>query len=485
MTDALPPSNLKKQSMTAMLWSGADLFLRQGVQFVVTVILARLLLPEEFGTIALLYLFTGIASVFIDGGFSSALVQKQDATQTDESTVFWINLVIGIVSGLALWAMAPLIAEFFGYPILVPLTGMLAIGLTVNALGSIHLTLFGKNLDFKKPMFVSAVASIVSGVTTIALVINDFGIWALAWQTIVASMVSTLMLWLVSPWRPTFEFSLYSARGLFRFGSYLMLSALIEVAYSRMYALLIGKLHGVRELAYYNRADNTKQIPVDVLSDAFARVIFPVFSAAAGDTERLRNGVRLSVQTMMLIQLPMMFGLMATAENCIYVLFGERWLSVAPILQVLCIAGMFWPLQVINLNVLKAQGHSDLFFRLEIVKKIVGIISLLIGSFYGVMGIAWCQVAYSLVSFLINAYYTKHQLRYGAYEQICDSLRTILVAILMAIAVHFLGAQLGVGASLTLFLQVSFGVTMFVLLARLFRLEGYKSITGLFRRQGV
>jgi O-antigen/teichoic acid export membrane protein len=164
-----------------------------------------------------------------------------------------------------------------------------------------------------------------------------------------------------------------------------------------MYALLIGKLHGVRELAYYTRADNTKQIPVDVLSDAFARVIFPVFSAAAGDTERLRNGVRLSVQTMMLIQLPMMFGLMATAENCIYVLFGERWLSVAPILQVLCIAGMFWPLQVINLNVLKAQGHSDLFFRLEIVKKIVGIISLLIGSFYGVMGIAWCQVAYSLV----------------------------------------------------------------------------------------
>ncbi len=459
-----------------MVWSGADLFMRQGVQFFVAVILARILSPEEFGTIALLYLFTGIANVFIDGGFSSALVQKQDATHTDESTVFWINLATGFLAALALWAMAPGIAKFFGYPILVPLTGTLAISLAVNALGSIHLVLFSKRLDFKKPMLVSAVASVVSGSTAVVLAMNEYGIWALAWQTIVASLVSTLMLWFVSPWRPALVFSITSATGMFRFGSYLMLSSLLDIIYNRIYALLIGKYYGVRDLAFYNRADNTKQIPVDVLSNTLARVAFPAFSAAADDPEKLRRGVQSAVRTMMLINCPIMFGIMATAENVIVVLFGETWRPAAPILEVLCISGIFWPLHVINLSVLKAQGHSELFFRLEIIKKIVGSAFLLAGTFYGVIGIAWSQAVFGLFGFLINAFYTGKYLKYGAIGQSADAIAALTAAALMGAVVSWLGVALNQNAYVLLAIQICSGVLMFFLVAWFTNIPGVDEI---------
>jgi teichuronic acid exporter len=458
--------------MTAMLWSGADLFMRQGVQFVVAVILARLLSPEEFGTIALLYLFTGVASVFIDGGFSSALVHKQDASLIDESTVFWINLAMGALAALGLWSLAPWIAEFFEYPILAPLTNVLAISLAVNALGSIHLVLFSKRLDLKRPMFVSAVASIISGATAIALAMNDFGIWALAWQTIVASVMSTLLLWFVSPWRPRLVFSIAAASGMFRFGSYLMLSGLLDITYNRIYSLLIGKFYGVRDLAFYNRADNTKQIPVDLLSSALSRVAFPAFSAAAGDVEKLRRGVQSAVRVMMLINLPIMFGLIATAENVIIVLFGEVWRPAAPILEVLCIAGIFWPLHVINLSVLKAQGHSDLFFRLEIIKKLVGAAFLLAGSFYGVIGIAWSQAAFGLFGFIINAYYTDRYLEYGVIKQVRDFAGTLITAIAMAATVYWIAEACQAKVSVLLAIQVLTGAITFISLAWLVRLSG-------------
>jgi O-antigen/teichoic acid export membrane protein len=480
-----PPANLKARSLVAMLWSGADLFMRQGVQFVVAIILARLLSPEEFGTIALLYLFVGIAGVFADGGFSSALVQKQDATHADESTVFWINLAMGALVASALWLVAPWIAAFFGYPVLVPLAGMLAISLFLNALGSIHLVLFSKRLEFRRPMMISVSAALTSGTVAILLADRGFGVWALAWQAVVSSLVSTLLFWTLSPWRPAAAFSLASARRLFRFGGYLMMSGLLDVIYNRISSLLIGKVYGVRDLAFYNRADNTKQIPVDVLSNALGRVAFPMYSAAAGSPDRLRNGIRLSVQGMTLINTPMMLGLLATAENLVPVLFGEKWQPAVPILQVLCIAGIFWPFHVINLNVLKAQGHSDLFFRLEIVKKIVGVSCLAIGSLYGVMGIAWSQVAFGLAAFLINAHYTGKQLRYGAYAQAGDASAVFLVSAAMALAVFAIGRFIEAKMPVVLSVQIITGVIMFVALAVLFRLEVYRVVSELIRRRQI
>lgn len=464
-----------------MLWSSADLFMRYGVQLVVAVILARLLQPEEFGTIALLYLFTGIASVFIDGGLSAALVQKQDATQTDESSVFWANNGVALLCALLLWLAAPLIASFFGFPILIPLTGMLAVSLVLNALGSIHLVLLSKKLDFKMPMLVSSAAAVISGATAIAMAMQGFGIWALAWQAVVSSLVSTVLLWCLSSWRPTLEFRFASLKGLFRFGGYLMLSGLLDIAYNRAYSILIGKFYGVRDLAFYNRADNTKQIPVDVLAAALSKVAFPVFATVAGDPEKLRRGVRTVVLVIMFVNLPVMFGLMATAENVIRLLFGEQWLASVPILQVLCIAGMFWPLHVINLSVLKAQGHANLFFRLEVIKKTIGAAALLVGTYYGVMGIAWSQVFMGAAAFAINAHYSGKYLGYGAIPQLIDTLSSFLMAGGMAAVVLGIDNLVSMTASAQLALQVSVGFISFLMLAVVFRHSALREILDLIR----
>jgi len=475
--------SLKAKSIRAAIWSSADLFFRQGAQFVVGVTLARLLSPEEFGTIALLYLFIGIAGVFIDSGFSSALVKKRDASHIDESTVFWINLAMGVLVAGLLTLIAPLMVRLYGYPILLSLTQMLACGLFINSLGSIHLVMLNKQLNFKKPMMITVVSSILSGSVAIFLAYKGFGVWALAWQSLIASFCSTVMLWLVNSWRPLFRFSFASARELFGFGSYLMLSALLDIAYNRIYSLLIGKFYGVSELAFYNRADNTKQIPTDILSLSLNRVAFPIFSAAADDKAKLLRGTRLAIRLIMLINIPMMLGLMVAAENVVLVLFGEQWRQAAQLLEILCLAGVFWPLHVINLNVLKALGYSGLFFRLEVVKKVIGASLLALGMFYGVVGLAWSQAAFGLVAFFINAYYTRKYLHYGPLKQIADFSGILLISILMGYVVFEVGTMVHLEIWKILAVQVLSGVSIFLMLSKLTRLKAFAEMWQMLRRK--
>jgi O-antigen/teichoic acid export membrane protein len=480
MIDSQHSHSLKKKSVSAVLWSGGDAFLRQGLQFVVSIILARLLTPEEFGTVALLYLFTGIAGVFIDSGFSAALVQRQDVTHTDESTVFWFSLGMGAATAALLWLVAPWIAGFYGQPVLVPLTAILAISLLINSLGSIHMTLLTKRLDFKTPMKVGAAATSVSGLVAVGMATSGFGIWALASQVLAASIVTTALLWLLSRWRPALVFSLESARRLFGFGGFLMASSLLDVAYNRLYTLLLGKLYGVRDLGLYTRADNTKQIPVDLLANTLSRVAFPIFSAAASDREKLKRGLRLAIRGAMLFNVPMMLGLMATADNVILVLFGAQWLGAVPLLQVLCLAGVFWPLHVLNLNALKAQGHSRLFFRLEIFKKIIGVAFIVAGVQFGVLGIAISQVAFGALAFLINSHYTATMLNYGWLQQLRDTSGIAFASFMMLCAVLVVGAYVDEAGTLKLALQVATGVAVYLTLGWTLRLRAFSDARWMF-----
>jgi teichuronic acid exporter len=467
---------LKQQAKTAVIWSGADIMMRQGLQFVISIALARMLSPEEFGTIALLYLFVGLAGAFVDCGFSSALIQRRDITHTDESTVFWFNLSMGMAMALVLWLLAPWLASFYKLPILTPLTGVLALNLFCSALGSIHGTLLTKRLDFKTPMKIGAIATTISGALGIVLAWQGYGVWALAMQTLVSTILTTALLWTVVKWRPGLEFSLASARRLFAFGGYLLMAGLLDIAYNRIYTLLIGRLYGVRELGFYNRADGTKQLPVGILSGILSRVALPIFSATVGDKESLRRGVRFALRSMMLINVPMMLGLMATAGPVVQTLFGENWLPSVPVLQVLCLAGIFWPLHVINLNVLMAQGHSKLFFRLEIAKKIVGTALLFGGATYGVMGIAWSQVIFGLVAFGINAHYTRIHLNYSVWQQSRDFLPALVMSIVMASLIYELGNLFSLDVRLKLLVQVLAGIALFIMGCNLFHLQAYQDV---------
>ncbi len=473
---------MKQKALNATLWSGADFFIRQGFQFVVSIILARLLSPEEFGTIALLFLFTGIASALVDSGFSAALIQKAHTTQVDESTVFWFTFGMSVAMALLLCALSPLIANFYSMPILIPLTMLMALNIVITALSVVHATLLTKHLDFKTQLKIGAYASVVSGSLAIVMAYKGYGIWALAAQYLVASTITTILFWIYKSWRPSLAFSKESAKSQFSYGGYLLAATLTDVIYTRGYSLLIGKFYGVRELGFFSRAEGVRQLPVSGLSSVMSRVAFPLFSAAANDKALLKRGVQFALRGMMLINIPMMIGLAAVAEPLILVLLGKQWLPAAPILQILCLGGIFWPLHVINLNALTAQGHSKLFLRLEFIKKGFGISFLLLGTYFGIMGIAWSQVAYGALAFVINAHYTHRYLNYGVLAQTRDFLPSLLVAIPMGALVYWLGERIAYTPIIELSTMVLCGAVFFVLAAWAFRLQAWQDALGLFKQ---
>lgn len=465
---------LKQRAVSAIGWSAADILLRQVLKFGVSIVLARLLSPAEFGTVALLYLFSGIAGAFIDSGFSNALVQNQDITHDDESTVFWFNAALGALAAVLLCFAAPWIARFYGVAILAPLTRVMGLNIFMSSLNSIHETLLTKSMDFKKEMIAGGIATAVSGVIALVLAFQGFGVWALAIQTLAATTILTITLWVVNPWRPRFVFRLASARRLFGSGSYYLLTSLLEVTYSRLYTVFIGKLYGVRDLGFYNRADGTQQVLGGTLAGVLNRVALPVFAVAARDTEQLRRGMRHAIRGIMLINVPMMLGLLATAEPVIRTLYGPKWLPAVPALRVLCLAGMLWPLQVINMSVLIAQGHSHLFFRLEVSKKVVGVTLLVVGARYGVMGIAWSQVAFAFLAFFINAHYTRAFIGYGSWQQTFDFAPVLGASAGMALVVTAVGVMWRGPAALGLVVQVAIGISIFLAICVTFRLEAFR-----------
>lgn len=462
---------LKQKARLAFLWGGTEILLRQGFTIVVTITLARLLAPEVFGTLALLHLFAGMAFVFVDGGLSAALVQSEKINHTDESTVFWFNLLMAVVLGSVFCAVAPVVAAFYAQPVLATLVMLLALNIVLSALGSIHTALLSRHLEFGVQMKIGVAASVLSGAVAVFMAWAGYGVWALAAQVLVATALSTMLLWGLHAWRPSLAFSMASLRRLFAFGGYVMLAGMLDMLYSRLNSLLVGKVHGVRDLGFYSRAEGARDMPMGAMGNLIASVAFPVFSVAAGDVAGLRKGLRFAVRSMMLLNVPMMLGLYAVTEPLILALFGEAWRPAAPILKVMCLAGLFFPLHLLNVQALKAQGMSSLFFRLEVFSKALGCLFLVVGIFFGVMGIVWSTVAFALVSFVVHAWYTGRILGYGASEQVKDVMPVLLCAVPMTLLVGLLeGGWHSAPALLELFGLVCLGVTIFLLLAWVFRL---------------
>jgi teichuronic acid exporter len=475
---------LRRSALDATLWSAAELSLRQGLQFCISIALARLLSPEEFGVVALLSLFTALASTFVEGGLSTALIQRQDITHDDESTVFWFNLGVGVLAALALWAGGTAIAGFYALPLLAPLAALMGVNVFLGSLGVIHGTLLAKRLNFRALLKVGLVATVSSGAVAIFLAWKGFGVWALAAQALVMTGFTSLLLWLFSGWRPRLAFSVTSARRLFGFGGYMLVANLVDTGYNRAYTLLLGRFYGIREVGFYNQADTTKQMPAGLLVGVLSRVAFPMFSSVAHDNVRLRRGTQLAVRSLMLLNVPMMLGLAAVAEPFVLAAFGPKWLPAAPILQVLCLAGIFWPLHVINLNVLMAQGHSRLILRIEVAKKLLGICLLVAGTAYGILGIAWSQVVFAAVAFLINARYTGRFLGYGVFAQSRDFMSVVAVAVPMTLVVFGASAYWQPRPIVELLTLVAAGSLLFFSIGRLVRLDALHDIAVLWRSQG-
>lgn len=423
-----------KQITHATLWTALEFALGTGLSILFIPILARLLTPEDFGTFALLAIFVGLATALVESGFGLALIQKQDATDDEKSTVYWIGLGTATIIALGLAGAAPLISGFFRLPVLVPLTQIIAATVWISGFGVVHRALLIKRLGFRQLTTINISAVFVSGIISVGLASAGFGVYSLAWQGFVAALLRSSMLRKMDGWQPRLVFSTASAKRLFGFGGYLLASNIIYVIYSKSYTLLIGKFFGMAELGYFNRAESTSQMVTGLVVQPISRVAFPAFSQMQGDLVRMRNGLVDAVRISMLFNAITMFMLAAMAKPFVLTLLGPQWEHSVPLLQVLCLATLLLPLQMLNLQALMALGRSDLFFWLEVIKKSSGVGILIVMSHYGVIGIAWGIVFAEFFSFIINSWYSGKYLSYGPVRQLIQIIPPLAIGLTGALA---------------------------------------------------
>lgn len=470
------PASLRAKTLHGVSWSFLERGGQVGIQFVISIILARLLLPSQFGLIAMLSIFMAVAQSLVDSGFGQALIQKQDATRVDESSIFYFNIVVGFVAAGLLALAAPWIAAFYKMPLLVPITRVLSLSLVFNAFGVVQAALRTKRVDFKKQMVVSTIATVASGLVGVAMALLGFGAWSLVAQSLCAAAFRSFLYWLVFSWRPIWAFSFASLRGMFSYGSKLLLSGLLDTVYNNIYLLLIGKVYSPTDLGFYSRARGMQQLPVENITSSVGRVTFPVFASIQDDKARLKRGVKEALKTVTLVTFPLMIGIAVCARPLVRVLLTDKWLPTVPYLRLLCVVGMLYPLHAINLNVLKAQGRSDLFFRLEIIKKGIAAAAIALTYRWGIIAIIYGQMVSSVIAYYLNSYYTGRLLKYPITEQILDLLPTLGLAMGMGAAMFAFTLTPIQNQLVLLALQVIGGVTLYSLLCWFLRISSFVSM---------
>jgi teichuronic acid exporter len=476
----------KERAARAGAWSALDIVLRQGVQFVVAVILARLLSPADFGLMSLLAFFSSLSIVFVQGGLSMALVQRTETSHAQESAVFWVNVVAGTLFALILLAIAPMVARFYGYPLMDPLMYVVAGQVVLSSLGAVHSSLLTRSLRFDRLTKAGVVTSLVSGVAGVVAAVMGWGVWALAIQFLVNAAVGSATLWWVSDWRPAWRADVREIRDLFGFGARISLSSTLEILYGKGFALVIGKAYGASDLGLLERASNTTGLPTGIISQIIARTALPLFAARSGDIDGLRRGFQRSVSLAMLLSLPLMAGLALLSELVILNLFGPKWGGSAPLLAITAIGGTLVPLHVLNLQLLLALGDSKRFLQLEIQKKAIGVFIFGAGCFFGIAGVAYASILFAVVAYIINARPTRESINYGIVAQIGDLRGIIAATLFMSAGVLVLKSALALPPLPALAVLVAVGGVLymgfgFALRLRAFR-EGLDTVLMLVRR---
>lgn len=429
---------LKQATTKGLFWSSVERFSNQGVQFVFSIILARLLSPSDYGIIAMVTIFFAVAQSFVDSGFSNALVRKTDRGEEDLSTCFYFNIGVGIIAYIVLFLIAPLVANFYNQPILSPIIRITGLGVVLNSLCVVQQALFTIKIDFKSQAKITLSATVISGIVGILLAYQGYGIWALVWQGVVSSIVRMGLLWLMSKWRPKTGFSKASFRYLFGYGSKLLAAGLLDTIYNNIYPIVIGKFYTPAQLGNYSRALGWAQLPSANITSILQRVTFPVLSAIQDDSLRLQNSYRRLLKLSAFIVFPLMIGLAAIASPLIRVVLTAKWDGCVSYLQILCFALMLYPVHAINLNLLQVKGRSDIFLRLEIIKKIIGVIILIITLPLGITAMCLGMVFSSIICLIINTYYTSRFIDVGLLTQLKD-LRIILInSLVMGAGIYLL-----------------------------------------------
>lgn len=474
-------SDLATKATRGMFWSLAENFGLQAVQLVVSIVLARLLLPEQFGLIAMLALFMALAQSLLDSGFGSALIQKKEATHVDVCSVFYFNLLVGVLLTALLWAAAPLISRFFSEPLLTPLTRVLSLNIFINAFALAPRVLLTRRMDFKALLKVSFFAVGISGGVAIGLALQGFGVWSLAVQAVLAALLNAVLLWLVSRWRPSLVFSRTALATMFSFGSRMLLSGLLDTFFRNIYPLLIGRLYSAAGVGYYVRAEMLQTSAIQPTGSALGRVLFPALSPIQDDRPRMKNAVQKVLTTTAFFHFPLMIGLIAVADALLRLLLTDRWAPSIPLFQLFCVIGLLYPLHIINLTVLTATGRSDLFLRLEVIKKVLVLLAIAVTYRWGITALLYGQIATSLIAYGLNSYYSGMLIGYPTQRQLRDIAPYLLMALLMG------GAMLWVGAAVVpllprLLAQTAAGILVYLALGYLLSRSMLVGVLNLARR---
>lgn len=467
--------SLRGKTVKGVGWSFIDSFAGQGITFLVGLILARLLTPDEYGLIGIIMIFVTIFNCIVNSGFSNALIRKNDAQDIDYSTVFYVNLFISCILFGVFYFSAPLIASFFSQPLLEPLSKAMACIVIINAFAIIQRTILVKIIDFKTQTKISLSASIISGLVGIIMAFYGYGVWSLVAQQISRQSINTILLWTYSKWYPKLQFSLDSFKELFGFGWKLMASSLLDTIWGEIYQVVIGIFYTPAILGQYSRAHQFSGIFSSNLNGVVQRVSYPVLSSIKDESERLKDAYRRIIKVTMLVTFVLMLGLAAISRPMILVLIGEKWQMAAEILPIICLQMMLYPLHSLNLNMLQVQGRSDLFLRLEIIKKCIGLCPILLGIFINIHWMLWGSVCYGVIAYYLNSYYSGKLLGYSFINQLRDIMPLFCIASFMAILIYFI-SFLPLSPIIVLVFQIIAGIIIIVLVCELFKIEEYLEI---------
>lgn len=469
-----------KSVFSNFIWRFAERCGAQGVKLLVELVLARILLPEDYGLIALVTVFIQILNVFVDSGLGNALIQKKDADDLDFSTVFYFNIVWCLILYLLLYGTAPFFASFYGKAELAPVLRVLGLQVVISGIKNVQQAYVSRKMQFKRFFYATLAGTLGAAVIGIIMAYSGFGVWALVCQQLFNVLVDTTVLWITVKWRPKKMFSFDRLLILFNYGWKLLASSLLDTIYTEIWQLIIGKLYSSSDLAFYNRGKQFPNLIVTNVNTSIDSVLLPAMSKEQDNKEKVKNMTRRSIMVSCYIMAPLMIGLACCASNIVTIVLTEKWLPCVFFLQIFCITYMFYPIHTANLNAIKALGRSDLFLKLEIWKKVIGMILLLSTMFISVEAMAYSLLISTLTSMIINSWPNKKLLNYSFLEQMKDILPSILLALGMGMLVYLVGF-LSLPTLFLLLIQVICGGVIYLLGSACLKLEPYVYLQGIIK----
>lgn len=477
--------SLKKKAVNSVLWTSIQQFSTQFISFFVSILLARLLEPKDFGVIALFGILTGIAVLLMSSGMTTSLVRSKEVDEKDLSTVFIFNIIVAICLYGIIFLAAPFIEQFYNLVGLTSVIRVYSVIFVIQAFGAVQKSLITKALDFKKLFIIQLPSLVISSIAGIIMAMNGFGVWALVYMGIIQYTLDTLQIWIKSDYVPKLYFDKERFKKHFGFGINLTLTSIINVIFQNIYTIYIGKYLSPTILGFYNRAESLKNLPVANVMNILKRVLVPLFSSISDDITLKRYYKKILTSVLFLLS-PVLVLMIFQAENIVIVLLTEKWIQVVPYLQILCLSGLLLPLSEYNLNVLTVKGRTDLVLKLELYKKIITVVIFAISIFWGIYGILVGQVVNSIVIYVLNSFYTKKMINYSLLEQVKDVLPYILLSFIASLITHVIMykdwfSKDFVLVTLTVFVTLS--MVIYLTLAKILKLEAFESLLLILKRK--